>query len=267
MQKTRTFPLAVAAVAFFAVGGGTAIAAGEHAQSGGADGGSHTHAGATVSASEPIQLAYSAAGVLRGQMQETPDSQIPESLLAGAHCIGVFPQVFKEGLIVAGKHGDGIVACRGTSGDWNKHAPAFYSLSGGSIGLQAGAQVTTLVMLFMDNDAVQQLQSGNIKVGANASGAAGPTGAHAGIHTAPAGVVVYRLGTGGGFAGAQIQGVQIAPDKGVNRSVYGDSASVGQLLTQAGDVPKEVQVFSKALADYAPSSNFNPQMKVAADGS
>lgn len=225
--------------------------------------GSIVNAGAIVTNDVPVQLAYSAAGVLRAQAQVPTDSRIPTSLLAGAHCIGVFPVVFKEGLIVAAKHGDGIVTCRGNSGDWDNAAPVFFGLSGGSIGLQAGAKITRVVMLFMSGDAVDNLADGRIKIGVNVSATAGPTGANASIHTAPAGIVIYRLANSGGFVGAQIKGTRLAPDEEVNHRVYGNDATAKDLLTGPHQVPEALQVFSKALADYAPASNYNPDMKIS----
>ena len=131
-------------------------------------GGTHVSAGASVNAGTPTQLAYSAAGVLQGRMQKPTQERIPQSLLNGAHCIGVFPSVFKEGFLVAGKNGDGVVACRDNSGNWDRTAPTFYSLSGGSVGFQAGAKVTQVVVLFMGNNAMQDLRDGNVKIGAQA---------------------------------------------------------------------------------------------------
>ena len=224
-------------------------------------GGSHASAGASVNAGTPTQLAYSAAGVLRGQMQKPAQERIPQSLLNGAHCIGVFPSVFKEGFLVAGKNGDGVVACRDKSGDWNRTAPTFYSLSGGSVGFQAGAKVTEVVVLFMDKNAIQDLSNGNVKIGAKASATAGPAGAHASVHTAPAQIITYRLSSSGGFAGASIKGATLARNQDADQAIYGAQAAHGKPFQQT-QIPKTIDVFTNTLSQFAPASKYNASMSI-----
>src|SRR5215470_3102945 len=97
--------------------------------------------------------------------------QIPSSLLEQAKCIAVVPQMTKAGFMVGGKHGNGVVACRTASG-WS--GPAFISITGGSFGLQAGAEQQELVLL-MNAQGEQELKSGHWDLGAEAV-AAGPSG-------------------------------------------------------------------------------------------
>lgn len=208
----------------------------------------------SVSAAEQTKLAYDAAGVLRGQMVVDADQRIPQNLVNHARCLAVFPGVFKEGLIFAGSHGDGIVSCRDDTGDWN--APAYFNLSAGSVGLQAGAKVSQLVVLFMNQKAVHQLMNGNFKFGGDIGVAAGPVGLHANAHTLPAAVVAYRLDETGGFAGAEVKGATISADQNATQRLYGKNTSIKDVLFKHNEVPDRISVFNKVLAMYAPSAQF-----------
>lgn len=258
----RTLQISAAAVsAALLFTSGSALANNDNGHADHDNGGSHASAGASVNSGSPTQLAYSAAGVLRGQMQRSDQDRIPKSLLNGANCIGVFPSIFKEGFLVAGKHGDGLIACRDQSGNWNRVAPSFFSLSGGSIGLQAGAKVTEMVVLFMDPNAKQELTNGNFKIGAKASATAGPAGAHASVHTAPASVITYRLSSSGGFAGASIKGATLSRNEDADQAVYGAQANNGKPF-QSSQVPKTIDVFTKTLEQYAPGSKYQAHMPI-----
>ncbi len=256
MSLKSLLPAIIVAAAAIAVTTGPALAQDND--------GNSQNAGASASAStnQAIELAYHAAGVLYAQMH-LPDSQrIPAKMLDGARCIAVFPAVFKEGFIVAGKNGNGIVGCRDDSGNWGAGAPAFFGLSGGSIGFQAGAQVTQLIILFMNKDAIDQLTSGNIDFGGKVSVAGGPAGAQANAHTAPASILTYRLKSSGGFAGADIKGASISANKDADDNIYGGTKNVKQLLLHHTEVPQTVKVFAQALQKFAPGDEFNPNLKV-----
>ncbi|KEZ78742.1 lipid-binding SYLF domain-containing protein [Salinisphaera hydrothermalis] len=257
----RTLQISAAALSAALAFTSASALANNNAQTDHDNGGSHASAGASVNSGSPTQLAYSAAGVLRGQMQRSDQDRIPQSLLNGANCIGVFPSIFKEGFLVAGKHGDGLIACRDQSGNWNRVAPSFFSLSGGSIGLQAGAKVTEMVVLFMDPNAKQELTNGNFKIGAKASATAGPAGAHASVHTAPASVITYRLSSSGGFAGASIKGATLSSNEDADQAIYGAKAGNGKPF-QSSQVPKTIDVFTKTLEQYAPSSKYQAHMPI-----
>jgi hypothetical protein len=101
-------------------------------------------------------------------------NQIPSSLLKQAKCIAVIPKMTKAGFIVGGKHGNGVVSCRTKSG-WS--APAFISMTGGSVGLQAGAEKQDIVLL-MNSQGEQELRNGHWELGGEAA-AAGPSGGEA----------------------------------------------------------------------------------------
>jgi lipid-binding SYLF domain-containing protein len=150
---------------------------------------------------------------------DTPDKGIPQELLDGAECVAVFPSVFKAGFIFGGRGGRGVASCRTTAG-WS--APAFFTLGGGSFGWQIGAQSTDFVMLFMNKDGLNSLLSDQFTLGGDASVAAGPVGRQAGAATdlkLNAKILSYSRSKGL-FAGLELKGVVIKPDKDDMRDVY-----------------------------------------------
>src|SRR5215469_14299958 len=156
----------------------------------------------------------------------TSSNQIPSTLLRQAKCIAVIPKMTKAGFLVGGKHGNGVVACRTASG-WS--APAFISMTGGSIGLQAGAEQQDLVLL-LNAQGEQELKNGHWDLGAEAA-AAGPTGEAAGTASTgwKAPVLSYSNGSGV-FAGMDVGGSKIGTDKDTIKSVYGEGASFQSIL-------------------------------------
>ena len=88
------------------------------------------------------------------EIMDTPDKGVPKDLLSKARCVAVFPNVIKGGFIFGARGGRGVASCR-TSGGWS--APAYFSMKGGSFGLQIGAQSTDFILLFMNDNAMQSL--------------------------------------------------------------------------------------------------------------
>jgi len=156
--------------------------------------------------------------------------QIPSSVLKSSKCIAVIPRLTKGGFIVGGQHGNGVVSCR-TSTGWS--APGFISMTGASIGLQAGAVEQDIVLL-MNDQGKQELEGGHWDLGAEAV-AAGPTGEAA--STASTGwkaPVLSYADSGGAFAGFNVGGSKISVDQDTIKSTYGDNSSLPALL--AGQV-------------------------------
>jgi lipid-binding SYLF domain-containing protein len=256
------------------------------------DNSQNANASANINPAQQLTLAYHAAGVLLGQLQRPKSQRMSPFIINHAHCIAVFPEVFKEGLIAVGTNGNGIVACRDKLGGWNASAPGFITLSGGSLGFQAGASTTEIVMLFMTKKAINQLMNGNVKVGAHASVAAGPVGLQANAHTAPAPLIVYRIAQSGGYAGAKVKGVTISAAHQANCRLYGhhsrycqgnqngqhrqnnnnnnNNNNSGQLLEtilfKLKHAPKVIQVYNKALATLAPESKYKPHVRIQKKG-
>lgn len=173
--------------------------------------------------------------------------QIPSSLLSQAKCVAVIPQMTKAGFVVGGKHGNGVVACR-TASSWS--GPAFISMTGGSFGLQAGAEQQELVLL-MNAQGEQELKSGHWDLGAEAV-AAGPSGeTGATTSTGWKAPVLSYSNSSGAFAGADVGGSKIGVDKDAIHDTYGESASLEAILDGQVQAPTSAQKFIVALQQVA----------------
>ncbi|HMV82803.1 MAG TPA: lipid-binding SYLF domain-containing protein [Blastocatellia bacterium] len=200
---------------------------------------------------DEVNQSEKAAKVFR-EIMDTPDKDIPRDILAKAECVAVFPDVIKAGFIVGGRGGRGVASCRTPNG-WS--APAYFNLGGGSIGLQIGAQATDFILLFMDKDGLNSLLSDKFELGADASVAAGPVGRQVGASTdlkLDAKILSYSRSKGL-FAGLELKGVVIKPDKDDMRDVYGRDVSAKEALQDSKmTVPAAVNAFPNTLARYSP---------------
>jgi len=191
-----------------------------------------------------------AARVFR-EIMDTPDKGIPQDLLEKAECVAVFPSVIQAGFIVGGRGGRGVASCRTTLG-WS--APAFFTLGGGSVGFQIGAQSTDFVMLFMNTDGLNSLLSNEFTLGGDASVAAGPVGRQAGASTdlkLTAKILSYSRSKGL-FAGLELKGVVIKPDTDDMREVYGKGVTAKDVLKDNKvTAPLTVRAFPAALGNYS----------------
>jgi SH3 domain-containing YSC84-like protein 1 len=178
----------------------------------------------------------------------TKSNQIPPSLLNRAKCIAVIPRLTKAGLIVGGEHGNGVISCRTSSG-WS--APAFITLSGGSVGLQAGGEHQDIVLL-MNDRGEKELSSGHWDLGAEAV-AAGPTGASAGRteSTGWKAPVLSYAHSSGAYAGANLEGSKLHADQDTMHNLYGKNASLQSVLSGQGQPPASAQPFLSALQQVA----------------
>jgi lipid-binding SYLF domain-containing protein len=163
------------------------------------------------------------SGVVMEEIMNTPEN-IPQELLEKAECVIVFPSVLKAAFGVGGSYGRGAMVCRtGTafSGPWG--APAMYALEGGSVGFQLGGQATDLVLLVMNDRGAASILSSKVKLGADASAAAGPKGRDASADTDAylrAEILSYSRSRGL-FAGISLEGSTLRPDDDANEQVYG----------------------------------------------
>lgn len=200
---------------------------------------------------DEVKQSQIAATVFR-QIMNTPDKGIPKNILDDAECVAVFPDVIKAGFIIGGRGGRGVVSCRTPRG-WS--APAYFNLGGGSFGLQIGAQSTDFVLLFMTKNGINSLLSDKFTIGADASVAAGPVGRQAGASTdikLEAQILSYSRSKGL-FAGLELKGVVIQPDKDDMRDVYGEGFTAKEVLQEGrGTAPTAVRTFSNTLARYSP---------------
>lgn len=185
------------------------------------------------------------------EIMAAPDKGIPRDLLAKAECVAVFPSVVKAGFIVGGHGGRGVASCRTPSG-WS--APAYFEIKGGSIGLQAGGQSTSFVLLFMNESGMKSLLSDKFELGGEASVAAGPVGRTASATTDAkfdAEILSYSRSKGV-FGGLSLKGSVISPDKSDMEGTYGKGVKAQTVLTASNTrAPAEVQIFPKTLGQYS----------------
>jgi len=187
----------------------------------------------------------SAATVLN-EIMATPDKGIPAEILGSAKCVAVVPSLLKGGFGFGGSHGRGMATCR-TADGWS--APAPFSMTGGSFGLQIGLQGVDLVMMVMNDRGMQALLSSRFKLGADASAAAGPVGRHVEGLTdwkLNAEVLTYSRARGL-FAGITVNGSVIGQDENATRELYGRMVPFKSILTGSVQTPQAAEAFVAAV--------------------
>lgn len=195
--------------------------------------------------------AESSATVLN-EIMSAPDKGIPEEVIGSAKCVAVVPSLLKGGFVLGGAHGKGMASCRIGDG-WS--APAPFTVTGGSFGLQVGMQGVDLVMLIMNEKGMTALLSSKFKLGADASAAAGPVGRHAEASTdwkMRAEVLTYSRARGL-FAGITINGAAIRQDEDSTRELYGRLVPFKTILTGAVSTPTPGEPFVAAVRKAAGS--------------
>jgi len=182
-----------------------------------------TASAAVLYAQEKEQGRLEDCGVVLEEIMNTPEN-IPQEVMQKAECIIVFPSVKKFAIGIGGSYGRGAMLCRtgkNFSGPWG--APAMYALEGGSIGLQLGGQATDLVLLVMNRKGADSILRSKVKLGGDASAAAGPVGRDAQAATDAymrAEILSYSRSRGL-FAGISLAGSTIRPDNDANAEIYG----------------------------------------------
>jgi len=175
------------------------------------------------------------AGRVMQEILNVPDD-IPQDLIDKARCVVVMPSVLKAAFVVGGSYGRGTMVCRtgkDFAGPWG--APAMYALEGGSIGLQIGGEATDLVFLIMNDRGASSLLHTKLKLGADASAAAGPKGRSASAETDAymrAEILSYSRARGA-FAGISLDGSTLRPDEDANHKLYGNSTSAAKIITES----------------------------------
>jgi len=163
-----------------------------------------------------------------------PDG-IPNDLLDTADCIVIYPSVKKAAFIVGGSYGRGLITCRkgqDFSGSWSP--PAMFALEGGSFGFQIGAQATDFVLLVMNESGAKSVMSSKVKLGGDASVAAGPVGRTASAETdivMKAEILSYSRSQGL-FAGLSLEGSTMRSDDGANKALYGKELSAKEIVRE-----------------------------------
>jgi SH3 domain-containing YSC84-like protein 1 len=172
------------------------------------------------------------SGTVLQEVMDVPDN-IPQDLIDKAECVIVFPSVLKAAFVVGGSYGRGAMVCRTGehfNGAWG--SPAMYALEGGSIGFQLGGQATDLVLLVMNERGASSILDSKVKIGADASAAAGPKGRDASADTDAylrAEILSYSRSRGL-FAGISLEGSTLRPDDDASADVYGRKLTAREIV-------------------------------------
>jgi SH3 domain-containing YSC84-like protein 1 len=189
----------------------------------------------------------SQAATIISELRNSPDKGIPEQLWNKAQCVVVIPSMKKAAFVFGGEYGSGVMSCR-TKG-WS--APVFMQLAKGSWGLQIGAEETDLVLLVMNRSGVDKLLQDKVSLGADASVAAGPVGRAANAATdAQMGAEMLAYSRSQGvFAGIDLSGGVLKPDKEADARGYGENVNARDLVMGSRHVaaPAAASAFLRAL--------------------
>jgi lipid-binding SYLF domain-containing protein len=188
------------------------------------------------------------AGRVLHEIMSAPDRGIPEEVLEHAKCIAVVPHMLKGGFVFGAENGRGVATCRSENG-WS--APAFFTITGGSWGLQIGVEGVDLVMIIQNEEGMKHLINSNFELGGDASAAAGPVGRHASADTdwkLNTEVLTYSRAKGL-FAGLTLTGAAIRRDDDSTEATYGHDVSTRRILTGEVTVPASAQSFLAAVRE------------------
>ncbi|MGW8181743.1 MAG: lipid-binding SYLF domain-containing protein [bacterium] len=160
---------------------------------------------------------------------------IPQDLINKAECVAVMPSVKKVAIGIGGSYGKGVLICRTENdftGPWG--TPAMYRLEGGSIGFQLGGTATDFVLLVMNPKGVKSLISSKVKLGADASAAAGPKGrtTSAATDVAMTAEILSYSRAKGLFAGVSLEGSTLREDGGANKKLFGQEVSAKEIILE-----------------------------------
>src|SRR5215467_2742269 len=194
-------------------------------------------------------------GAVLNEVLDVPDD-IPQGLLDKADCVVVYPSVLKAAFVVGGSYGRGAMTCRqgeDFKGLWG--APTMMALEGGSFGFQIGGQATDFVLLVMNEGGARGILAGKVKLGGDASVAAGPVGRNASAETdvtLRSEILSYSRARGL-FAGVSLQGSTIRPDNKANKQIYGEELEAKQIvLSEQVKVPIAAQQLVSTLNSKTP---------------
>jgi lipid-binding SYLF domain-containing protein len=186
-----------------------------------------------------------AAKVLH-EIMAAPDNGIPDEVMDHAKCVAVVPHMVKGGFVIGAEGGKGVATCRTASG-WS--APAFFTVAGGSWGLQIGVEGVDLVMIIQNDKGMEHLLNSKFKIGGDASAAAGPVGRHASADTdwkMNAEILTYSRAKGA-FAGLTINGAVVKADEDSMSATYGPDVTERAVLTGKVPPPASAHAFLAAV--------------------
>ena len=178
------------------------------------------------------------SGTVLKEILDMPDNGIPGNVLNGAKCIIVLPSVKKVAIGIGGTYGRGVMSCRtgqDYKGAWS--APVMMASSGGNIGFQIGGEATDFVIVVTNDKGAQSLLNNKVKLGADASIAAGPVGrtGEASTNASMKAQMLSYSRSRGVFGGVSLSGATLRPDDGANENLYGKKVSAEDII--GGKVP------------------------------
>ena len=207
------------------------------------------------------QKRLEASGQVFKEIMDIPDG-IPKDLLNKAECVIVIPTVLKFAIGVGGDFGRGAITCRTGqhfTGHWS--APALFALEGANVGLQLGGEATDFVLLVMNPKGANSILSSKVKLGADASAAAGPKGRTAAADTdvvMRAEVLSYSRSRGL-FAGISLEGSTLRSDGSANKKLYGRELSARQIVREGKvGVPASGRELVSLLNKISPKNQSDP---------
>ena len=202
------------------------------------------------------------AGQVLKEILNIPDD-IPQDLLDKAECIVVLPSVKKGAFGIGGSYGGGVMVCRGGEhykGKWG--APALYALEGVSIGFQLGGQATDFVLLVMNPKGARSLLSSKVKLGADASAAAGPKGrtAEGATDIVMSAEILSYSRNKGLFAGVSLEGSTLRSDGSANEKLYGKKVSAKEIIREGKvGIPSSAHELVATLDKKSPVNKSDPK--------
>ncbi|HTV81646.1 MAG TPA: lipid-binding SYLF domain-containing protein [Acidobacteriaceae bacterium] len=162
---------------------------------------------------------------------------IPDDVLKDAKCVAVIPKMLKAGFMVGGEHGDGFATCRTADGRWSPPAP--FQLSGASFGAQIGGEEMGYIMMIMNDQGMQTLDSGHFKVGAGVNAAAGPVGRNASASGGWNAAILTYARARGAYAGATLNGAELNENHDATKDLYGRPVSFTRILDGKVAMPSD----------------------------
>ncbi|MGH9744919.1 MAG: lipid-binding SYLF domain-containing protein [Candidatus Acidiferrales bacterium] len=197
------------------------------------------------------------AGQVMKEIMDIPDD-IPQSVIDKADCVVVLPSVLKFAIGIGGSYGRGVMTCRSGDnfkGPWG--APTMMALEGGSFGLQLGGQATDFVLLLMSDRSASSILASKVKIGGDASAAAGPVGRTASAETdvtLRAEILTYSRARGL-FAGISLSGSTLRPDNSANEALYGKKLDATDIVLKgAVPSPPSAKLLISTLNQHSPKN-------------
>jgi lipid-binding SYLF domain-containing protein len=197
------------------------------------------------------------SGQVMKEILSTPED-MPQDLLNKAECVIVLPSVKKVAVGIGGSYGRGVMTCRGGEnfdGPWS--TPTMMESTGANVGFQLGGQATDFIILVMNPKGARNMMNSKVKLGADASVAAGPKGRDASAATTAsmqAEMLSYSRARGA-FAGVSLEGSSLQPDGGANENLYGKKVSAEDIIVKgAVPAPEEASLLIATLNEHSPKN-------------